>query len=149
MAAVHVIHVRCTVGQPATTARHAGLIGVATFLEGVAMRTDEFPKAIKTAAYERSNGACEGCGMPFSASQRPEYDHRIPIFDGGDASVDNCQVLCAVCHRGKSVQEAPRFAKSRREDARRMGMKESRSPLPCGRRSRLKRKISGEVVPRD
>ena len=60
----------------------------------------EFTSKTKLAAWERCGGSCEGCGLPIKG--RPEYDHVLPCGLGGDASLENCAVLCCQCHSRKT-----------------------------------------------
>ena len=78
----------------------------------------EFSKAIKRAAYDRSDGFCEGllpnrlrCNTPNSPV---EYDHDKPDYMGGEPVLSNCLALCKICHRMKTGRERPMLDKTRR-----------------------------------
>lgn len=58
-----------------------------------------FSAATKKAAFERAGGKCERCGVELSMASA-EFHHRIPQMDGGDASLENCVVLCHYDHAG-------------------------------------------------
>lgn len=63
------------------------------------------------------------CGGTLQAN-RIEYDHTIPLQLGGDSSLENCQVLCSVCHRHKTAKEdVPTIAHVKRIRDRRIGVK--------------------------
>lgn len=73
----------------------------------------EFPPKVKLAAWERAGGHCEECLARIVA--RPEYDHVLPDWLGGEPSLENCKVLCSKCHRLKtSTEDVPRIAKTKR-----------------------------------
>lgn len=109
----------------------------------------EFPAKVKVAAYERAQGHCEACGGRLQVG-RFHYDHRVPDALGGLPVLDNCRVLCRVCHDVKTRQgDVPQIAKMKRQRARHIGAKApSRNPMPFGRSSKLKRKLDGTVVER-
>lgn len=108
----------------------------------------EFSAKVKVAAYERSQGRCEGCGTVLHVG-RFHYDHDIPDALGGEPVLSNCVVLCVGCHQAKTTgADVPRIAKTKRQRAAHIGAKTSKRPMPFGRSSRLKRKLDGSIVPR-
>lgn len=74
----------------------------------------EFSKETQKQAWKRCKGFCEGCGLPFTPANPPEYDHDIP--DGLDSehlsypinSLENCKVLGAKCCHVKKTHEVDR-----------------------------------------
>jgi len=111
----------------------------------------EFTKAVKRAAADRSRGFCEreGCGVRLPSGGF-HFDHVISDWMGGEPTLENCEVLCLKCHRKKtSEQDQPAIARAKRVLDRERGIKpRSHRPMPFGRSSPLKKKITGEVVPR-
>lgn len=86
---------------------------------------EEFTKATKRAALERSGGKCEASGplygYPFEfrcnapLSHGVEFDHFILASEGGDASLDNCRAVCPHCHSFKTRKiDTPKAAKIKR-----------------------------------
>ena len=85
------------------------------------MNRREFPAKIKVAAFERCNGACEGCTRRLFPGDI-HYDHRIPDGSGGEPTLENCQVLCRSCHGIKtSTQDIPAIAKGKRVKRKHIG----------------------------
>jgi 5-methylcytosine-specific restriction endonuclease McrA len=87
----------------------------------------EFDKKTKLAAFRRAMGRCEGCSglLTFGKFQ---YDHRNPSEFSGDASLENCQVLCLGCHGAKTaLKDAPAIAKSNRVSYRAAGIRPDRT----------------------
>ena len=108
----------------------------------------EFSNKVKRDALNRANGKCENpaCGASLSLNKY-HYDHRIPDQMGGDASLDNCQLLCWACHKEKTKADVGDIAKAKRIERRHLGIR-PKSRFPGSRDSKLKKKIGGGVVPR-
>ncbi len=107
----------------------------------------EFPQKVQAEAFKRASGKCEGsgCGARLSVG-RFHYDHDLPDNLGGEPTLENCKVLCIVCHKEKTkTLDMPRIAKGRRIRKREMGIKK-RSSFACSRDSKFKKKLNGEVV---
>lgn len=75
----------------------------------------------------RAKWRCEGCQQLLDETF--ECDHRVPLWAGGDDTLDALQALCATCHRKKTVrEEVERLARLRRVHARGV-----HAPLVCTR----------------
>ncbi|MBR0868903.1 HNH endonuclease [Bradyrhizobium tropiciagri] len=81
----------------------------------------EFNTKTRRAAYERSEGLCEGIlasGERCNANlkhKRYHFDHIVPDAIGGDTSLQNCALLCVECHKAKTIKiDIPVIAKSKR-----------------------------------
>lgn len=113
------------------------------------MARQEFPKKVKLAAWQRCGGICEcGCGVKIIPGSGPEYDHRIEDAIGGEPTLENCVVLRTICHRAKTKARRPEIDKTRRIFEKQINARKSSKPMPCGRNSPHKKKMTGEVVPR-
>lgn len=112
------------------------------------MPRDEFSAKTKGAAFLRAGGACEKCGTKLRHGEA-EYHHRLECHLGGTNELSNCQVRCKACHRTTTNRFLKEKAKMLKAFRSRANAKARRGPkLPLGRDSPLKRKISGEIVPR-
>jgi 5-methylcytosine-specific restriction protein A len=107
----------------------------------------EFSTRTKALAFQRSNGRCEECGMRLEPC-RFAYDHVNPDGLTGSNDLANCRVLCLACHKQKTRDDVGNIAKAKRREARHIGAKTSRNPLPGGKLSQWKRKITGEWIKR-
>jgi hypothetical protein len=58
----------------------------------------EFSSVVKKKAIERSGNRCERCGLDFDENYQGEFHHIIPIVHGGNNTIENCSLLCHVCH---------------------------------------------------
>ena len=112
------------------------------------MNRREFTKAVKLAAWQRSQGRCEECTRKLFPGDI-EYDHELPCGLGGDATLANCVVRCKSCHLAKTTkQDVPTIARARRKAAKNIGAHRPASTLPGSKSSRWKKRIDGTVVPR-
>lgn len=83
----------------------------------------EFTMPTRRLAWARCKHACEKCGIGLEQKQR-EFDHIITASDGGDNSLENCQVLCIPCHDEKTYRkDLPAIAKSKRISDKHHGIK--------------------------
>src|SRR5206468_2275324 len=57
------------------------------------------PEEVRIAVWRRDNGRCVRCG----SRERLEYDHIIPVSNGGGNSVRNIELLCEACNRSKGA----------------------------------------------
>lgn len=59
---------------------------------------DRIPEQVRVAVWRRDQGKCVNCG----SRENLEYDHIIPISEGGSNTVRNIELLCQTCNRSKS-----------------------------------------------
>ena len=105
----------------------------------------EFSAKTKVAAYERSQGRCEGCGAPLQVG-RFHYDHVLPDALGGEPTLQNCEVLCRPCHDHKThTGDVPRISKMKRQRAKHIGAKTTSRPLPGSRASGIRIRMNRRV----
>jgi len=66
-----------------------------------AARRDAIPEAVRMFVWQRDEGKCVKCGN----REKLEFDHIIPVADGGSNTERNVQLLCEGCNRtkGRSV----------------------------------------------
>lgn len=107
----------------------------------------EFSKKTRLETFQRAKGNCEECGGRLSIGKF-HYDHIIPDGLNGLNDLGNCAVVCVNCHREKTRGDNGRIAKAKRVYAKHVGARQSRNPLPGGKTSSWKRKLSGEWVRR-
>lgn len=116
----------------------------------------EFSRKTKNAAWDRCHldGApcCEGilpngsrCAR-FLEVGRVQFDHIDPDWFSANNALANCQVLGRCCYTPKNARDVGHIAKSKRIRDKHRGTFVRRSTLPCGRNSKYKKKITGEVV---
>jgi hypothetical protein len=55
------------------------------------------PTEVRNAVWRRDEGRCVRCG----SRERLEFDHIIPVADGGSSTERNIELLCETCNRSK------------------------------------------------
>ena len=123
------------------------------------MKREEFDAKVRRAAWERANGRCEGmvpglfdepvrCSAPIDIGGF-HYDHVIPYWTCRDSTLENCQVLCRVCHRIKTDKDIADIAKIKRIKDRAIKARSPKyRPIPGSKRSGWKKPINGPAVRR-
>jgi hypothetical protein len=97
-------------------------------------RASEFSNKIRIAAFKRCGGKCENasCGAKLKVGEG-EYDHIIALALGGESSLENCQILCVPCHRGKGAKTAKDvadIARAKRRELKHSGAAAPKQPIP-------------------
>jgi holliday junction DNA helicase RuvB len=59
---------------------------------------DAIPSAVRREVWRRDEGKCKKCG----SRKNLEYDHIIPVAEGGSNTARNIELLCQDCNRAKS-----------------------------------------------
>ena len=102
----------------------------------------------RVALFNAKHGLCYLCGGKVSAGEAWEVEHRIPIAMGGADDETNWEVAHAKCHLYKTKEDVGNIAKAKRREANHIGAKQSKTPMPFGKKSKWKRKMDGSIVPR-
>lgn len=75
----------------------------------------EFSRKVRAAVFLRAGGHCENatCRAKLKLGEG-QYDHILPCILGGEATVENCQLICTVCHKAKTADDIRRTRKADR-----------------------------------
>jgi hypothetical protein len=99
--------------------------------------------------WEKTSGVCVICDRPIDGvRERWIAEHIRALEVGGADHLDNLGPAHEGCARTKTPEDHCRGARAKRQKIRHLGAYRSKRRLPCGRRSRWKRKLTGEIVPR-
>ena len=101
--------------------------------------------------FQRTKGHCQSCQSKIHPGQIWEVDHIILLALGGANEPQNLQTLCKICHQYKTNQNDIRqIAKAKRQEIKHLGAKrpDPTSQWLCGKQSKWKKKITGEIVRR-
>ena len=58
-------------------------------------------KGFKEYVIERDDFTCQCCGTRAKSPYELQCHHIIPLFKGGNDTVENCESLCKDCHKKK------------------------------------------------
>lgn len=109
----------------------------------------EFSRKTKRDALIRCGEECEECHIGLKG-RRKEFHHIVEANDGGDATLENCRVLCRACHAPLTKAYTQELRKAERiRDKNTGAFQKSRHRIRGGRWDTVKIKISREVVPRE
>ena len=112
------------------------------------MTRRNFTRTVKLAEWAKSGGCCRSCGRKLFPGDGRQYDHRIPDEQGGENTLENCQLLCTGCHQAKTGRDMKVIAKSRSIRASHVGASKPRRTMPGSRDHWLKKRLDGKVVTR-
>ena len=104
-------------------------------------------KRTKLQIFEREGGLCYLCGCAVYPG-RFIFEHVRALELGGADDPENIRLTCSACATEKTRDDHARAAKAKRVKQRHLGITHSAKPLPCGRNSKWKKKLNGQVVPR-
>ena len=62
------------------------------------IQREQLPEDVRMFVWRRDNGKCVTCG----SNRNLEFDHIIPVSEGGSNTERNIQLLCADCNKKKS-----------------------------------------------
>lgn len=102
----------------------------------------------KLQMFVEAGGICCVCGCKIDGVKEAWDEHVNPLWLNGDNSAPNRAPAHAKCARSKTSEEAEVRAKIRNTAEKHFGAKTSSQPMPCGRKSRFKKKMNGQVVER-
>lgn len=102
----------------------------------------------KLQMFIRAKGVCCICGGKINGVSEAWDEHVNPLWLAGDNSAPNRAPAHERCARVKTAKEATDRASIRKKAERHFGAHTSKNPMPCGRKSKWKKKMNGEVVPR-
>ncbi len=104
----------------------------------------------RLAVWERGRGVCVLCGRRIDGvRERWVVEHIRALELGGDDTPENMGPAHEACALDKTRGDRRQAAQAKRRKTRHLGAERPKRALPCGRKSRWKRKITGEIVPRD
>ncbi len=103
------------------------------------MPRSEFTRKVKKSAWDRCGGRCEKCTAKLFPGKYA-YDHDLPDQMGGEATLENCRVLCDACHDEKTFTvDIPAIRKSDRQRDKHIGAKTTPKANRLGNGNQQKR----------
>ena len=96
-----------------------------------------------------TDGTCYVCGQKLRGDTW-DAEHPQALSLGGPDDISVLRPICRPCHKTKTAGDKATIEKCKRVRDRHIGAKkQSRTPMPCGRTSKLKRRMDGSVVDRE
>jgi len=77
-------------------------------------RAHHFTRKQKAELHLKCMGKCNGCGAKLKTGEG-EADHILPVILGGESVLENGQILCRLCHVGKTGHDVRRTRKADRQ----------------------------------
>lgn len=106
------------------------------------------PPRVQLRVFERFGGVCQ-CGCTLKIAGQPwDTDHEIPLCAGGGNRESNLRPLLRAHHKAKTRRDVKTKSKIYATRSSHVGIRRTSRPLPFGRNSPLKRKVTGKVVRR-
>lgn len=100
-------------------------------------------------AWERTGGVCVLCNRKIDGvRERWIVEHIRALELGGEDDLSNMGPAHEACALLKTGDDHRRAAQAKRQKIRHIGAEATRRPLPFGKNSPWKRKVSGRIVPR-
>lgn len=108
----------------------------------------KIPPRVRLRVFERHNGVCHISGRKIQAGDLWECDHIVALINGGEHRESNLAPALKDKHREKTKEDVAIKAKTYERRSSHLGIRESKTPMPFGRKSKWKRKMNGEIIPR-
>ena len=100
--------------------------------------------------WERARGICVLCDQAIDGvRERWIIEHIRALELGGSDEPDNMGPAHETCGRSKTRDDHRSAAKAKRQKIHHLGAAHAKRPMPCGRRSRWKKRLDGTIVPRE
>jgi 5-methylcytosine-specific restriction protein A len=96
--------------------------------------------------FVRHKGICCLCGFKINGVREMWDEHINPLWLDGDNSAENRAPVHVKCAHEKTSGEATERSKGRKAAEFHFGAKRPKKIMPGSRRSKWKKKVSGEVV---
>lgn len=76
-------------------------------------KTDDakIPNGVKQRIVDRQGGCCALSGSVFGPGNKPEFDHKVALWLGGEHREGNLHAICKEEHKAKTAAEATVRAK--------------------------------------
>lgn len=105
------------------------------------------PDRVKVRVLEKYEHRCHWSGREIREGDAWDVDHVKAIINGGENRESNlAPILRGKPHKEKSAQDVQMKSRAYQSKRRRFRLKRAKHPMPCGRNSKFKKKITGEVV---
>ncbi|GAA4108551.1 HNH endonuclease [Aminobacter aganoensis] len=95
-----------------------------TVSEWIGKTDDSAPsEACKRRIVAKQDGACALTGRPFTPQDRPQFDHKVPLWLGGENRERNLHAIIDEAHKAKTKAEATVRAQVNARQSSHLGLK--------------------------
>jgi 5-methylcytosine-specific restriction protein A len=103
-----------------------------TVSEWIGKTDDSAPsEACKRRIVARQDGVCALTGKPFTPKDRPQFDHKVPLWLGGENRESNLHAIIDEAHKAKTKAEAKVRAQVNARQSSHLGIKaQSKRKIP-------------------
>lgn len=109
----------------------------------------KIPDRVRLRVFEAHGGMCALTGRKITAADKWDVDHIIALANGGEHREKNLQPVLATAHREKTREDVALKSKIARVRKKHLGIYRPKSTLAGSKQSKWKRKVNGEIVPRE
>jgi 5-methylcytosine-specific restriction protein A len=94
-------------------------------------KTDDakIPDKVKQRIVDRQGGCCALSGSVFGPGNKPEFDHKVALWLGGEHREGNLHAICKEEHKAKTKAEATVRAKVNSNRRKHLGIAEPKGAL--------------------
>lgn len=105
------------------------------------------PEHVRLRIFNTHDGICHISGRKITAADKWEAEHVLAICNGGQNRESNMAPALIKPHKTKTARDLAQKAKNDRVRKKHLGIRKP-SRFACSRKSKWKKKLSGEVVAR-
>jgi 5-methylcytosine-specific restriction endonuclease McrA len=94
-------------------------------------KTDDskIPGAVKDRIVARQGGCCALTGSIFGPGNKPEFDHKVALWLGGEHRESNLHAICKAEHKAKTAAESTVRAKVNSQRKKHIGITEPKGAI--------------------
>lgn len=107
------------------------------------MKRSAMTRAKRVRIFDANEGVCYLCDHKIKVGETWHVEHPIALELGGSDKEADLRPAHVDCHKPKTREDRRKIAKTHRIRANHIGARQSRNPLPGGKRSGWKRKMNG------
>ena len=110
------------------------------------MTRRNFKTSVIVARFKHCGGKCEACGVVLKPGGY-HADHDNPDGLTGEPTFENCRILCLPCHAIKTPSDVEKIAKAKRREAKHLGIKPDKRPIPSPVKAEKQRRVEQLPMP--
>ena len=109
----------------------------------------KIPPRIRLRVFEAHAGICALTGRKIQPGDKWDIDHKQALILGGEHRETNLQPVLNEAHKVKTAEDVKQKARDMRVRKKHLGIQQTKVAMPFSKQSKFKRKLNGQIVPRD